>query len=236
MKLVSSRAVALEVRREGITWQLAREGKPVMTPAGNALALPTQALAEAIAEEWRQAQQGGKLNKDRMGLTALSSIALDLATPRREALLEDVLPYIDTDLVSYRAGDTPELLAREEQGWDPLLAWAEKAYGIRLATTGGVLPVAQPPENTQNLSAQLERYDAWRLAAYAAAVKPLGSALLALALLEGKLNADEAFRLAHLEEEYETQKWGHDEEKEKHLALKKADLRTLERFLQLLSD
>ncbi len=207
-------------------------GTPMRTPAGNVLQVPSEALAQAIAAEW--AGQGKKINKALLKLTPLACVAIDLVAENRNAVLADVVPYIDTDLVCYRAGDIEKLLVQQYALLDPLLAWVKEHFGIVLVITGGLMPVQQPPENGRKLTDILNVYDNWKLAAFSVAVKPLGSAVLALALLEGKLNAEEAFTLAHLEETYETRKWGEDEEKEQFLSAKREDVRAVETFLNLL--
>lgn len=205
---------------------------PARTPLGFPLVLPNEGLAAAVAAEW--AGQGQKVNKALLRLTPLVCVAIDLANQNLEAVLADVVPYIDTDLVCYRAGDIEELFIQQHTLLEPILAWAKERFDIALVTTGGLMPVAQPSRNRQLLTDILAAHDSWNLAAFAAAVKLLGSAVLALALLEGRLSAQEVFALAHLEEAYETQKWGKDEEKEKLLGAKKEDIQSVETFLRLL--
>lgn len=213
-------------------WAILRNDAEMFTPAKHALMAPNEAVANAVTEEWRG--QGVTLNKHAMTLTALCVVAIDVATHQREAMLADIVPYIETDLTCYRAGDVPELLAQQRSAYDPWLKWMKAEHDIALNPTDGMMPVSQPAEAATKLSAVIAHYDVWKLAAFALAVKLLGSAVLALALVEGKLAAAEAFRIAHLEEAYETSQWGADDEKDIALDAKRIELLAVENFLKLL--
>lgn len=235
MKLVASNRLQVTPVQgpQGVALMIGKVA--LKTPAGLALSVPTPQLADAIAAEWEAAQAQGKLNKHLLKLTPLACVAVDIAGERRAAMLEDVVPYIDTDLVCYRAGDIPPLLARQQQLLDPLILWAKERFGLELNTTVGVMPIDQPGDNQATLAAVLAGYGNGKLAAFAVAVKPLGSAVLALALVEGRISAEEAFRLAHLEEAYESEQWGADAEKEQRLAAKAEEVQSVAHFLALLA-
>lgn len=232
MKLVAAKKLEATWVKTPQGFAVLRANAPLKTPAGNEVIVPTEVLAQAIVAEWQG--QGDRVRKELLKFTPLACVAIDLAAQKRDAVLSDIVPYIDTDTVCYRAGDAEELLKQQQDLIDPILLWGKERFGIELAVTGGVMPIAQPPENSKKLAAILTSYDSWKLAAFSVAVKPLGSALLALALVEERLGAAEAFRLAHLEESFETGKWGIDEEKEKHLRAKNEDVQAVERFLALL--
>jgi len=208
------------------------DGKPARTPAGNPFILQGEALALAVTKEWQG--QGETLRKDTMPLAQLACVAIDLAGARREEVIADILPYGETDLVCYRAGDIPALAKEQAEMLDPIMAWAGGRFGITLHVTHDMMPIAQPEGNKAKLAQALSGYDDWRLAALAASVKALGSLVLALALTEGHINAEEAFHLSHLEESYETRQWGDDEEKENRMRRLKEDIAATERFLSLL--
>lgn len=205
---------------------------PALSWGGRPVVTHSAALADALAEEWRS--QGSRVEKSTMPLMQFASVALDLAGPKRDEVLADILPYGETDLLCYRAGDTEELTQKQAQLLDPIIAWAESKYGVSLHITTGLMPVAQPQENRAKLANAIAHYDAWKLAALAGAVRPLGSFYLALALAEGHIDAGTAFGLSQLEEAYETDKWGNDEEKEMRLARLKNEISQIGKFLSLL--
>ena len=213
-------------------FRLIVEDKPLKTPFGNDMILPTLALTEAIAKEWQA--QDKTIQKDTMPLTQIACVAIDLARKKRDAVQEDLLAYCDTDLLCYRSGDIPELLILQGELFSPLILWAEKYLAIQLNITDGIMPVAQHPENKTKIAEATRKYDEWQFAVFASVVKPLSSAMLALALLERKIDAVQAFSLSHLEEEYETRKWGADDEKEQKMSKLRQDIFAAEEFLELL--
>jgi len=221
--------VSVEETPQGFA--LLRGDKPLLTPMGHPLAVPQAPLAAAIAEEWQGQQQ--RIRKYELPLTSLACVAIDLAGNKREAATNDILPYAGTDLICYRAGDIPALRDRQSEVLDPLCAWAKERFGVALTLTEGVMPVAQPLENETGLKRVIDTYDMWTFAVLASCVKPLGSLILALALVERRVNAQDAFRLGHLEELYETEQWGADEEKDAKMRALENDLAAAERFLLL---
>ena len=208
------------------------DGKPLMTPLGRPLALPDAALTEMVAQEWRA--QGNTPRKETMPLTQIACIAIDIASHQRLQLVDDILAYCDTDQICYRAGNIPELFALQQETLDGLLAWAEDTLSLRLKITEGIMPIAQPPENRVKLEAHLQQYDIWQLAVLASVVKPLSSIVIALAFIEGHLDADHAFSASHLEESFETAQWGADDEKEARLERLLEDIRAAGAFLAVL--
>ncbi len=162
------------------------DGRPVKTPAGNALALPSRALAEAIAAEWDAQQE--RIDPATMPLTRLANSIIDGVAPTPAPVAEEVAKYLGSDLVCYRA-DTPEgLVARQAQHWDPILDWA-RTLGARFVLGEGVMFVAQPDHAIAAARAVIPS-DPWRLGAVNVITTLTGSALIALALSEGRLTVD----------------------------------------------
>ncbi len=150
------------------------DGRPVKTPASAPLLLPTRAMAEAIAAEW-DAQQG-EIRPETMPMARFAHSAIDKVTPQFDAVAEIVAAYGASDLLCYRA-ETPErLVARQAEGWDPLLAWAGEALGAPLRTGSGVIPVDQPAESLDALDPCGPRLDALRTGGAARPCRHLGLA------------------------------------------------------------
>ena len=208
------------------------DGKFVKTPKRAALSLPNLSLAEAIAEEWRT--QGDNIDPQTMPLTRLAFAAIDVVTPERERVVKQVLKYAETDLLCYRAGDPPELVARQAHTWDPLLDWAAETYGARQKVSSGIRHVHQPPEAIAELQQAISRYDEFELAALHTATSITGSLILALALAEEEVSADEAFAAATLDETFQAEKWGRDAEAERRCQHLLSELTAADRFLRLL--
>lgn len=186
------------------------DGRPVKTPAKVALVVPTMAMAEAIAAEWDA--QTGEVKPDTMPVTRAANSAIDKIVPQRAAVVEIVAAYGGSDLLCYRAVGPEALVARQAAGWDPVLDWAEAALGVRLAVTAGVMHVAQEAGALARLTARVEGFDPFRLAAFHDLVAISGSLVLALAVTEGRLTPGEAWALSRIDETWQVEQWGEDEE------------------------
>ena len=207
------------------------DGKPIKTPAKADVIAPTRALAEAIAQEWRE--QGAEIWPATMFLTKLANTAIDRVEPLREAFLRELAEYARSDLLCYRASEPAALAERQAAGWDPLLDWARARFRASLRVTHGVRPIAQDEDSIAALTRDLHNSDRWRLAALQSATTLTGSLILALAVAEERLDAAEAFTLSRIDEAFQAENWGRDaeaEEREQRLA---QELAATARFLAL---
>lgn len=199
------------------------DGRPLRTPDRRELRLPWRALAEAVAEEWRA--QGEEIDPRRMPLTRLATTAVDLLPGRAPAVVEELLDFACHDVLCYRVEHPRELVVRQREAWDPWLDWAARELGVRLAATAGIAAVEQEEAAIERLRALLAEFDPLSLVGLHAAARVTHSIVLALALARGALDADEAFRLAHLEELWEIEQWGEEREQKKRHAALLAELR-----------
>jgi chaperone required for assembly of F1-ATPase len=208
------------------------DGKPLRTPAKAPLVLPTRALAEAIATEWRG--QGVTVRLTDLPLTRLASTGLDLVAGRRSEIAAEVARYASTDLVCYRVEHPPELTRRQHATWQPLIDWATLRYDARLDVTAGIVPVTQSPATLRAFTSAVESYGNLELAALHLATSASGSLVVALALIEGQLDVDAAFAAAQLDESFEIEQWGEDSEQTQRRAALKDDIALAYRFVGLL--
>jgi len=184
------------------------DGKPVKTPARTELILPTSALAEAVAAEWRAQEE--EIDPRTMRLTGLSNTAIDRVAPDVPAFVRPLAAYAESDLLCYRAEAPAELDARQAQEWDPLLDWARGRYDVHFVITTGIIHAPQPPATVARLGEVLIAQDAFTLAAMSPLVTIGGSLVTALALVEGAIDADRAFDATHLDELWQAERWGED--------------------------
>jgi chaperone required for assembly of F1-ATPase len=192
---------------DAVPFAILLDNRPVKTPAGSALALPSRALAEAVAAEWDAQQE--RIDPAVMPLTRLVNAIIDGVAPAPTPVAEEVAKYLGSDLVCYRA-DTPEgLVAKQAQHWDPILEWA-RTHGARFVLGEGVMFVAQPDHAITAASAMIPS-GPWRLGAVSVITTLTGSALIALAVAEGRLTVDEAWDAAHVDEDWNMSLWGRDE-------------------------
>jgi chaperone required for assembly of F1-ATPase len=186
------------------------DGRPIRTPGGRPLILPAQPLAEAIAAEWQR--QTDRIDVAAMAFTRLAATAVDRVAEGRPAVIEMLLSYAGADALCYRADEPFDLVLLQQQRWQPLLDWAAESLGARLVVTSGILPVAQPEPAIAALRRVLDAMDTWELTALAVVAQACGSLVLALALAQGHIDADEAFALSQLDESYQIERWGEDAE------------------------
>ncbi len=206
------------------------DGRPVKTPADGMLSTPWRALAELLAREW--AAQGERIDPHAMTATRLVNVAIDRAPDAREALADEIARYAETDVVCHLADDDPDLARREEASWAPLRAWAEEALGVALAPVAGVLARPQPPASLEAARRRALALDDVRLVALAHATALLGSAVLALALLEGRLDASSAFAASRIDETRQAERWGVDAESAARAARMAEELAVVERVMR----
>ena len=207
------------------------DGRPVRTPGGGALALPTPGLAAAIAEEWQA--QGEQLDPRSMPLTQLASTALDRILPDPRPVALELSRFAETDLLCYRAELPVELATRQAEGWQPLLEWFETRYDARFVVTRGVMPVVQPRESVERVAAALHAFDGWCLAALGIAIPAAGSAVIGLAMAESRIDAAYAFDLSQIDESFQIKLWGEDPDAARRRAALRRDLDAAGRFLEL---
>ena len=195
----------------------------VKTVGGAPQVVPTQALAEALAAEWRR--QGETIDPASLPLRDMADYAIDVVSLDPEGAAEGLLAYAETDTLCYRADPDEPLHARQQAEWEPLLTAFEAAHGITLTRVSGVLHRPQPPEALAVLRARLLALDPFVLAGVEAMTKLAASLVTALAAL-GAAEGDEAlalWRAACLEEEWQADLWGRDWEAEERRARREAD-------------
>jgi chaperone required for assembly of F1-ATPase len=208
------------------------DGRAVRTPARRVLEAPRRALADALAAEWNAQQD--IVDPQSMPLTRLANSIIDGVVDAPAAVKAEIEKYLASDLVVYRAGGPPGLVARQAQAWDPLVDWARAALGAGFVLAEGIGFVAQPAPALAAAGAAIP-HDPWRLGALSAITTLTGSALIALAVLAGRLSPEEAWAVAHVDEDWNMDTWGRDEPALERRALRFAEMKAATRVLDLLA-
>lgn len=208
------------------------DGKPLPTPGKKPLRVPSRALADAIAAEWQG--QGKDIKPLTMPLMRLASTAIDRLPDVRETTIAEIAAYGGTDLVCYRTQTPAELLARQKELWDPLLAWLRRRYDIHLAATDCVIAIPQGETSLARLRQVVASFDDWRLAALHALTTATGSVVIALAAIAGEVDAAKAYELSVLDELFQRELWGADAEADARREALAADIAASLHFLELL--
>ena len=208
------------------------DGKPIKTPSGRTVLVPVRALAETMAAEWQA--QGEFIEPLTMPVTRFANSVVQGVVDNVIAVSDDVAKYLASDLLFYRAGHPEGLVAREAQHWDPILFWAAQTLGAHFMLAQGVMHVRQPDQAVAAARGALPA-DPWAIAALHVITTVTGSALLALALFHGVIDPDRAWAAAHVDEDWNAEKWGVDEEVATRKAAKLVDFQAATGVLKALN-
>ena len=223
---------AAAVAADSGSFHVQLDGHSVRTPQNLPLALPNQALATAIAEEWEA--QGEDIDPQAMPLTQLANTAIDVVARNRAQVVDTVADFAQSDLVCYLAEGPPDLVQAQQAQWQPLIGWAEQRYDIKLNVTLGIIHVAQREATLAAYRRAVEAFGDLALAALHEFAVLTKSLTIALALCEGEIEPAQAWAAARVDDEHQQARWGIDEEAaavaERHFE----DLRHAGRFYRLL--
>lgn len=228
------------VAAEGEGFALVLDGRPALTPARNRLAVPSQALAQAMAAEWEA--QAEFIEPSSMPVTRIVNSALDGVASQMEAVGAEVSKYAESDMLCYRAGTPQNLVAEQAAAWDPVLAWVREAHGARFILAEGVMYVAQPEPAVTAVRQAIDKVvgednaAALRLSALHTVTTLTGSALLGLAVAQGHLSSAEAWRIAHVDEDFQMRTWGQDSEAQARRAQRWTQMEAAGLMLQFLRE
>src|SRR5437762_8771671 len=167
-------------------------------------------------------------------MTRFANSVVQFVVDRAVLVADVVAKYLNSDLLFYRAGYPEALVAREAAHWDPVLFWAADALGAHFILAEGVVHVRQPETAVAAARGALPG-DPWSIAALHVITTLTGSALLALALLRGVVNEDQVWAAAHVDEDWNVEKWGEDEEVAARRATRLVDFRAAASILKALS-
>ena len=222
----------VSVEPEAGGWTIKLDGRPVKTPARSPLVVPTERLADAIADEWRGV--GETIDPRAMPLTGLANAAIDRVSLEKDAFAAGLGRYAEADLAAYRAEGPRELVERQEASWDSLLAWARRRFDVDFLTTSGLMHVAQPPATIERLAHAVAALNPFRLAGLSPLVTIGGSLVASLAVLEKALTPEQAWDAVGIDERWQMEQWGADAEAEQALENRGRDFFAAARFLELL--
>ncbi|MEL6978815.1 MAG: ATP12 family protein [Pseudomonadota bacterium] len=209
------------------------DGKPLRCPSGAAFAAP-RAVAEAAAAEWSAV--GERVDPGAMPVTRAVNTAIDQVAPQREAVIDEIAGYGASDLVCYRATEPKALAEREAAAWDPMLAWAESAFGAKLRIGAGITPVAQSADALAALRAATAARSDLGLTALSALTSLTGSLILGLAAAAQAIEAEAAWDASRIEETFQQERWGRDAEAEAAAAARREGFMAAARLARLLDE
>ncbi len=205
------------------------DARQLRSPAKADFVLPTRAMAEAVAHEFRA--QVSPIDPNTMPVTRAAHAAIDKVTPRKAEVVAELAGYGGADVLCYRAGAPERLRARQDAMWQPWLKWVAERFSAPLAVYTGVIHGVQERSSLDRLTKVVEGFDAFELTALHDLVAISGSLVLGLAVADGQLSANDAFDISRLDEVWQAELWGFDEDAEAVVALKRQSYLNAERFL-----
>lgn len=223
---------AVSAVRRGPGYGIELDGRPVRTPKKAILTLPTSALAEVVVQEWES--QEGEIDLSAMPLCKLANTAIDRVAPMRDQVLESVAAYGASDFVCYYAVEPTELIQQQTKHWRPLRKWLDETFEIELVATSGIVQVEQDRSALERLLALVSEYDDLALTALHEFTTITGSVVIGLALSKGQIDRDAAWAAAMVDEIYQAELWGEDEEAKARRDRLYAEFSDALRFLELL--
>jgi chaperone required for assembly of F1-ATPase len=221
--------------REG-SYHLLLDGRAARTPGKNPLAVTNPAFADGIAAEWNLQKE--HINPATMPYTRLANSAIDGVTTALDAVAEEIAAFAKTDLLFYRAGHPEELVALQQQHWDPLLRHYEEQHQIQFRLAEGVMYIDQPSESVEGITQLIADYkqDPLSLAGLQVMTSLAGSVLVALAAASNVISVEAAWQAAHVDEDWNISQWGMDEEAQARRVLRRGEFEVAHMAASFLSD
>ncbi|SFM31687.1 ATP12 family chaperone protein [Shimia aestuarii] len=193
---------------DGYSVQL--DGRALKTPAKASLIVPTEDMAQGIAAEWDA--QEGEIDPTTMPVTRSANAAIDKVAIQHAEVADMLAEYGGSDLLCYRATAPEELIARQAEAWDPLLRWASESLGADLRVVAGVVHEAQDPASLGRLRERVHGFNNFELAAFHDLVSLSGSLVIGFAATRNERPIEELWRLSRIDETWQEDQWGVDEE------------------------
>ena len=200
----------VEIGQSETGYKVMLDGRYLKTPAKSTLQVPTKAMAEEIAAEWRSLKD--KVDPGKLPLTKLANAAIDKVAVQSEPIIGMLAEYATTDLLCYRATSPIGLADRQEQIWQPLLDWFEDRHNVQLEVGSGVMPIRQPTQVLTSCAELLNRYTEFELAAIYHLITLTGSFVIGIATADKKITVSEAWLASRIDEDWQISEWGEDED------------------------
>ena len=224
--------VAVDEVQDG--FRITLDGRPIRTQLGAPQIVTSRALAEAMAEEWRQ--QGDQIAPKSFPFRDLADFAIDQVARDRTETVEKLVSYGETDTLCYRADPDEPLFRRQQEKWEPLVTRAEQRHGVKFERVSGIVHRPQPATTIERLREILVAKDAFTLAALQTLAALATSVTVALSALESNADAEELFAASNCEEDWQAEQWGWDYLAEEHRATRLAAFKMALTFLRLARD
>ncbi len=207
---------------ENSAYEIHLDDNVLRTPQKTIVASPHRAWCTALAKEWNA--QGEHIDPSRMPLTRIMNSALDQVANNRDHVVEELTAFARTDQIYHEAEQPDVLVTHQRESWQPVRDWAAHDLDVELVVARGVIAARQPDQSIASVRRHVAKHDNMQLAALHMATKLCGSVVLALALSAGRISGEEAWGLSRIDETWQIDNWGEDEEAAMFAKSAKADV------------
>ena len=200
----------VDIQKADSGFQITLDGRVLKTPGKKPLLCKTNKQAEHVASEWDA--QIDEIKPETMPCTRLMNVACEMTPTNRPELIAEFRKYCETDLLSYRTAEPKDLAERQEANWQPVLDWAYNQHGIALAVTDGLTALQQPENSLKSAAGFATNLNDAELTLLLHFTASFGSGILGLSVMTKHLTVERAFSLSKLDETFQNERWGEDEE------------------------
>ena len=207
----------VKVKEKSInSYEILLDNNILKTPLKNELIIPNAKIAEEIYKEWNQKTKF--LNTDNLLFYGIISTSIDKIFHNRKKYIDDVLNFVDTDLICYRANKPFDLVQWQNKNWDPIISKVEKYINInnKINIFKGIMPSRQDNEIHLEITLLLTKFSDLEIAVLHRITNITGSIFLTLCILKNDKIKKSAFELSCLDELWQSENWGYEEEASKN--------------------
>lgn len=210
---------AVEIAKIDKGFGIMLDGRPVKTPLKATLCVPNAALADRVKTEWEAVDK--TIDPRQMPFTRSVNAALDKVSAQHAEVADLIADYADADLLCYRAETPAELVARQAELWDPMIAWLNDIHSQKLVVNSGIMHKPQPLNTIAFLRQWTHDLGDFQLTAFHDLVSLSGSFVLGMATAQGEFDAAEIWEISRCDENWQVEQWGADDEAESVSLLKR---------------
>ena len=118
-------------------WQVSLDGRVIRTQGSKQPQIvPSRVLANALASEWQD--QGDKIDPGLFLFRDHADFAIDIVRADRDAAIDKLIGYAETDTLCYRADPEDALYRHQQDRWEPLVEHLEDRFGMRFQRVSGI--------------------------------------------------------------------------------------------------
>jgi len=201
----------IEIRQSSSkNFHLLLDNNKLTTPMKKELVLPSEILVNEVLREWDQ--NSDNINIDDLVFYGVLSTAIDKVNLEKDAYVNDIIDFIDTDLICYRAESPNDLIALQNKSWNPILLLIEKYIDVKIKVFKGVMPSNQDQKVHTEIKKLISNLSDVQISVLHRITNLIGSIFLSLCILKKDLLKEDAFECSFLDELWQAKNWGHEED------------------------